>query len=390
MAGALDGLVVIDFTNHLSGPYCAMILADQGADVIKVERPGKGDDLRQSPPHVNGEGAPFMLWNRNKRSIALDLKDPADLETAHRLVATADVMIENFRPGVAERVGLGYAAMAKLNPGLVYCSISGFGQTGPYSPRGGFDLVAQAMSGLMTINGPPEGGPYRIPIAISDVAAGMNGAIGVLTALQHRNRTGEGQQVDVSLLDSALAMCVYEAANVFATGQKPERLGQGHRGSAPYQIFPTQDGWFALGASQQRFWEDCCRIIGADALLDDPRFTEKKDRVARQQELAALLAPYFERETTQHWFERFDAANIPCGPVMDHLQTLSDPHILARGMVADVDHSIAGKGRTLGTPINLGRTPGGVRGPAPALDQHRDEILADLARREAASRDAAE
>ncbi|MEQ9123030.1 MAG: CoA transferase, partial [Alphaproteobacteria bacterium] len=175
MAGALDGLVVIDFTNHLSGPYCAMILADQGADVIKVERPGKGDDLRQRTPHVNGEGAPIMLWNRNKRSIALDLKDPADLETAHRLVATADVMIENFRPGVAERVGLGYAAMAKLNPGLVYCSISGFGQTGPYSPRGGFDLVAQAMSGLMTINGPPEGGPYRIPIAISDVAAGMIG-----------------------------------------------------------------------------------------------------------------------------------------------------------------------------------------------------------------------
>lgn len=381
MPGALDGLKVIDFTNHLSGPYCAMILADQGADVIKVERPGKGDDLRASPPHIAGEGAPFMLWNRNKRSIALDLKDPDDLATAIALVETADVMVENFRPGVVKRLGLGYEAMAALNPGLVYCSISGFGQTGPYSPRGGFDLVAQAMSGLMTINGPPEGGPYRIPIAISDVAAGMNGAIGVLTALQHRNRTGEGQQVDVALLDSALAMCVYEAASVFATGAKPERLGQGHRGSAPYQIFPTADGWFALGASQQRFWEDACRIIGAEELIDDPRFLEKKDRVARQQELAEILAPYFKQQPTDHWFKLFDAKNIPCGPVMNHLETLSDPHVLAREMAAPVNHSVAGPGKTLGTPVKLSKTPGGVRTAAPALDQHRDEVLADLAQR---------
>lgn len=387
MPGALDGLTVIDFTNHLSGPYCAMILGDQGADVIKVERPGRGDDLRASPPHIDGEGAPFMEWNRNKRSIALDLKDPDDLATAIRLVESADVMIENFRPGVAERLGLGYGAMSASNPALIYCSISGFGQTGPYSPRGGFDLVAQAMSGLMTINGPPEGGPYRVPIAISDVAAGMNGAIGVLTALQHRARTGEGQQVDVALLDSALAMCVYEAANVFATGRRPERLGQGHRGSAPYQIFPTKDGWFALGASQQRFWEQTCQVIGAADLAQDPRFLEKKDRVARQQELAELLAPYFRKETTDHWFRQLDALGIPCGPVMNHLETLNDPHIRARGMVADVAHVRAGPGHTLGTPIKLSKTPGGVRTAAPALDQHRAEVLADLARR---GRDAAE
>ncbi len=378
MVGALDKLVVIDFTNHLSGPYCAMILADQGADVIKVERPGKGDDLRQSPPHVNGEGAPFMLWNRNKRSIELDLKNPDDLKTAKELVKTADVMVENFRPGVAERIGIGYETMAELNPSLIYCSISGFGQTGPYSSRGGFDLVAQAMSGLMTINGPPEGGPYRIPIAISDVAAGMNGAIGILTALQHRNKTGEGQQVDVSLLDSALSMCVYEAANVFATGQKPERLGQGHRGSAPYQIFPTKDGWLALGASQQKFWEQTCEIIGADNLISDPRFLEKKDRVARQQELAAILAPYFQKENTKHWFEKLDALGIPCGPVMDHLETLSDPHIIAREMIAKVHHPKAGSGRTLGTPIKLSKTPGGVRRAAPTLGEHNDEVRAQL------------
>jgi len=378
MVGALDKLVVIDFTNHLSGPYCAMILADQGADVIKVERPGKGDDLRQSPPHVNGEGAPFMLWNRNKRSIELDLKNPDDLKTAKELVKTADVMVENFRPGVAERIGIGYETMAELNPSLIYCSISGFGQTGPYSSRGGFDLVAQAMSGLMTINGPPEGGPYRIPIAISDVAAGMNGAIGILTALQHRNKTGEGQQVDVSLLDSALSMCVYEAANVFATGQKPERLGQGHRGSAPYQIFPTKDGWLALGASQQKFWEQTCEIIGADNLISDPRFLEKKDRVARQQELAAILAPYFQKENTKHWFEKLDALGIPCGPVMDHLETLSDPHTIAREMIAKVHHPKAGSGRTLGTPIKLSKTPGGVRRAAPTLGEHNDEVRDQL------------
>ncbi|MGZ0187872.1 MAG: CaiB/BaiF CoA transferase family protein [Alphaproteobacteria bacterium] len=378
MPGALDGLTVIDFTNHLSGPYCAMILGDQGADVIKVERPGKGDDLRASPPHVAGEGAPFMLWNRNKRSITLNLKDPDDLATAIELVETADVMVENFRPGVAERLGLGYEAMVAKNSALIYCSISGFGQTGPYSPRGGFDLVAQAMSGLMSINGPPEGGPYRIPIAISDVAAGMNGAIGILTALQHRAKTGEGQQVDVSLLDSALSMCVYEAANVFATGNKPERLGQGHRGSAPYQIFPTSDGWFALGASQQRFWEQTCAIIGAEHLLEDARFTEKKDRVARQQELAAILAPYFETQPTDHWFQQFDALGIPCGPVMNHLETLSDPHILAREMVADVHHAKAGPGKTLGTPIKLSKTPGGVRAAAPTLGQHHDEVMAEL------------
>lgn len=378
MVGALDKLVVIDFTNHLSGPYCAMILADQGADVIKVERPGKGDDLRQSPPHVNGEGAPFMLWNRNKRSIELDLKNPDDLKTAKELVKTADVMVENFRPGVAERIGIGYETMAELNPSLIYCSISGFGQTGPYSSRGGFDLVAQAMSGLMTINGPPEGGPYRIPIAISDVAAGMNGAIGILTALQHRNKTGEGQQVDVSLLDSALSMCVYEAANVFATGQKPERLGQGHRGSAPYQIFPTKDGWLALGASQQKFWEQTCEIIGADNLISDPRFLEKKDRVARQQELAAILAPYFQKENTKHWFEKLDALGIPCGPVMDHLETLSDPHIIAREMIAKVHHPKAGSGRTLGTPIKLSKTLGGVRRAAPTLGEHNDEVRDQL------------
>jgi len=378
MVGALDKLVVIDFTNHLSGPYCAMILADQGADVIKVERPGKGDDLRQSPPHVNGEGAPFMLWNRNKRSIELDLKNPDDLKTAKELVKTADVLIENFRPGVAERIGIGYETMAELNPSLIYCSISGFGQTGPYSSRGGFDLVAQAMSGLMTINGPPEGGPYRIPIAISDVAAGMNGAIGILTALQHRNKTGEGQQVDVSLLDSALSMCVYEAANVFATGQRPERLGQGHRGSAPYQIFPTKDGWLALGASQQKFWEQTCEIIGADNLISDPRFLEKKDRVARQQELAAILASYFQKENTKHWFEKLDALGIPCGPVMDHLETLSDPHIIAREMIAKVHHPKAGSGRTLGTPIKLSKTPGGVRRSAPTLGEHNDEVRAQV------------
>ncbi|MEM8977286.1 MAG: CoA transferase, partial [Pseudomonadota bacterium] len=236
---SLSHIKVIDLTSHLAGPYCAMILGDHGADVIKVENPKGGDQLRQTPPFQEGESAPFMLWNRNKRSVALDLKDSTDHETLLRMVECADVMIENYKPGTAKRLGLHYEAMAKINPRLIYCSISGFGQTGPYAPRGGFDLIACGMSGLMSINGPPDGPPYRIPMPVTDVCGGMNGAIGVLTALAAREQTGKGQHVDTSLYESGIALGVYEAAGVFANGEVPERLGQAHRGSAPYQLFPT-------------------------------------------------------------------------------------------------------------------------------------------------------
>ena len=381
MTAALTGLRVIDLTSNLSGPYCAMILADQGADVIKVENPAGGDDMRRTPPFVGGESAPFMLWNRNKRSVVLDLKSPEGKEACRRLARSADVLIENFRPGVAERLGLGYEALSAENPRLVYCSISGFGQTGPYRGRGGFDLITQAMSGLAAINGPVDGPPMRLPIAISDVSAGMFGAIGVLTALAAREKTGRGQQVDVSLLESAVSLGVYEAASYFATGEVPKKLGQAHRGSAPYQILETQDGWIALGASSQNLWTKTLKVLGCEELADDPRFREKADRVRNNDVLVALLQERFRQHPTAYWFERLDAEGIPAGPVMDHGQVFADPQIAARGMVAEVEHPTAGRTRTLGVTVKLSDTPGAVRRAAPRLGEHTEEVLAEIGMR---------
>ena len=270
MTAALDGLRVVDLTSYLSGPYCAQILADQGADVIKIERPEIGDDTRGIPPFVNGESAAFILWNRNKRSIVLDLKTPEGLDACIKLAMEADILIENFKPGTATKLGIGYEQLKAHNPRLIYCSISGFGQTGPYRSRGGFDLITQGMSGLMVVCGEKDGPPFRLPIAISGVAAGMYGAIGVLSALAARERTGEGQHVDVSLLDSAIALGVYEAAEYFTTRERPERLGQAHRGSSPYQVFETKNGWITFGASPVHLWVRLCSMLDCEELANDP------------------------------------------------------------------------------------------------------------------------
>ena len=385
MTGALAHLKVVDMTSNLSGPYCAMLLADQGADVIKVERKGQGDVLRATPPFVGEESAPFMLWNRNKRSIELDLKDAGDVEVCKRLAAQADIFIENWRPGVAERLGLGYAALAELNPRLVYCSISGFGQTGPYSPRGGFDLIAQAMSGLMAVGGDEDGPPHRLPIAISDTSAGMYACVGILSAIASREVTGRGQQVDVSLYESAISKGVYEAAWYFATGERPAKLGQQHRGSSPYQVFQTANGWLVLGAAQDNLWRKACAVLGCEALIEDPRFVTKADRVANNKALVALLQERFITDTSEAWFEKLDAQGIPAGPVRYHDEVFTDPHVLSRDMVVEVEHSTAGRYKTLGTPIKLSATPGGVRRPAPVLGEHSDEIRRNLAARDKAA-----
>lgn len=354
-----------------------MILADHGADVIKVENPKGGDPLRQTPPFQDGESAPFMLWNRNKRSVALDLKDPADHEALLEMVRVADVMIENFKPGTAERLGIHYAAMAELNPQLIYCSISGFGQTGPYGHRGGFDLIACGMSGLMSINGPPEGPPYRIPMPVTDVCGGMNGAIGVLIALAARSQTGKGQHVDTSLYESGIALGVYEAAGVFATGEVPERLGQAHRGSAPYQLFPTADGYVTIGGAQDNFWRGTCKILGCEHLVDDPRFKTKADRVAHNKELVPELEVFFKKQTTAALCEQFEAAGIPAGPVMNHVEVFNDPQTIAREMVTEVEHSKVGRMKAIGVPVKLSATPGSVRRAAPLLGEHSDEVIAE-------------
>ena len=374
---SLSHLKVLDLTTHLSGPYAAMLLADHGADVVKVERPGGGDDTRLTPPFVDGESAPFMLWNRNKRSITLNLKDPNDLARFKALVEVADVVIENYKPGTAKRLGIDYASLAAINDRLVYCSISGFGQTGPYSHRGGFDLIACGMTGLMSINGPPEGDPYRIPIPVTDLAGGMNGATGILLALAARERTGRGQHVDTSLFESGLALGVYEAANVFTNGEVPQRLGQRHRGSAPYQIFPTQDGYMTIGGANQAFWEQACAILGCEHLVSDKRFITKADRVANAAVLADELIPYFQAQSTDYWCERFEAAGIPAGPVMNHVQALNDPQAQARNMVVEVEHSKLGKTKTLGVQVKLSETPGSVRRGAPLVGEHNDEVFTD-------------
>lgn len=376
MPGALAGLTVLDVTNHLSGPYCAMLLADHGADVIKIERPGSGDDARKMPPFVGGEGAPFMVWNRNKRSIVLDLKSAEGKETALRLVDRADILIENNRPGAMDRLGLGWAALHARNPRLILGSISGFGQTGPYRERGGFDLVAQGMSGLMSVSGPADGPPHRLPIAISDVAAGMHLAIGVLAAVEARHRTGRGQHVETSLLESALSLEVYEAAHVFATDTRPERLGQAHRGSSPYQAMPTADGWITVGAGQQNFWERLTEILGAPELAKDARFLTNADRVHNNDALVAILGTHLSKRPSQHWLDAMDAAGIPCGPILHCDEVLADPHILARDMVVETDHPTAGRFRTLGVPVKMSETPGAVTRPAPRLGEHTAEILA--------------
>jgi crotonobetainyl-CoA:carnitine CoA-transferase CaiB-like acyl-CoA transferase len=375
---ALDGVRVLDLTTQLSGPYCAMILGDLGADVVKIERPGVGDDARATSPQINGESANFMTYNRNKRSVTLDLKHPEGRAIALRLAEHADVVLENFKPGTAARLGIGYDDVRAVNRRAIYGSISGFGQTGPYRERGGFDRIAQGMSGVMSINGEEGGPPLPLPIPISDIGTGMFAAIGVLAALAARARTGEGQHVDTSLLETPIAWSIYEAASYFATGQVPERLGPGHRAGAPYQAFRTKDRWLNLGGGSPRFWPRICELLGVPELADDPRFKALADRVKNRKELEVLLEARIMTDTTAAWLERFEAAGIPAGPILTYDEVFADPQVLHREMVVPVEHPTAGRTRVLGIPVKLSATPGRIRRPAPTLGQHTDEVLGEL------------
>jgi crotonobetainyl-CoA:carnitine CoA-transferase CaiB-like acyl-CoA transferase len=315
-----------------------------------------------------------MLWNRNKRGVRLDLKSADDLAIFWDLVDGADVVLENFRPGVMDKLGIGWAALSARNPRLVLGSISGFGQTGPYARRGGFDLMIQAMSGLMSVTGPKDGPPYRIPLAISDVGAGLYLTIGVLAALRARETTGKGQWVETSLLEATVSLGVYEAANYFASGERPEKLGQAHRGSSPYQVFQTADGWLTIGGAQQNFFRKLCEMIGRPALADDPRFKTNAQRVKHNDALVAILQEAVRQRSTADWMTALEAEGIPAGPVLHHDEVFADPQILARGMVAEVEHAKAGRQKTLGVPIKMSATPGGVRRAAPALGQHDADL----------------
>ena len=373
----LDGLRVIDLTQAMAAPYCTMNLAGLGADVIKVEPPG-GEEQRRGATSRHGHSGSFMAINRNKRGITLDLKTPEGVEVMHRLVRTADVFVQNYRPGAAGRLGVDYETLKRLNPRLIYCSVSGFGSTGPYASRGGYDLIAQGMSGIISVTGEEDGAPAKAGIPVSDLAAGLFGAYGVLCALEHRETTGEGQFVDTSLLEAAMALTVWESTEHWTTGRTPKALGSAHRLSAPYQALRASDGWFTVGAANDKLFDAFCRAIGRPDLLDDPRFAGRAARLQHRQALVDEIEQTTAKETRAHWLARLDEEGVPAGPINTYPEALSDPHTLARGMVVDLVHPGAGPIKALGVPVHLSETPGAVDRPAPLIGQHNDEILAEL------------
>ncbi|MDE2686204.1 MAG: CoA transferase [Chloroflexota bacterium] len=372
----LQGIKVIDFSQILAGPFCTMLLSDMGADVIKIEKPNGGDDTRRyGPPFIEGESAAFLTLNRNKRSIVLDLKSEQGIAVVRRMLEDADVMIHNFRPGVVDRMGLGYDDVSALNSAIVYCTVSGFGTTGPYSSRAGFDLVAQGMSGLMSINGFPGAPPAKVGVPMADLNTGMFCAYGILTAYINRLSTGKGQHVDASLIESGIAYTLYESATYFATGEVAGPLGSAHRMIAPYQAFATQDGYINIGAANQNNWERMCRAIGREDLLDDDRFASNPERMVSIEALTPIMEETFRTKTTSHWVEILETAGVPCGPIYNIEQVYSDPHVQSREMSVALEHPKAGGIRNIGVPVKLSDTPGSVRTPAPLLGQHSDEVL---------------
>ncbi len=372
----LAGLTVLDFTRVLSGPYCTMLLADMGARVIKLEQPGRGDDTRGwGPPFVNGESAYFLSINRNKESLTLDLKQPSAQPILASLLPRADILVENFRPGTMERLGLGYATLAAKYPRLIYCSISGFGQTGPRREEPGYDAVMQGEAGLMSITGDASGPPYRLGVAIADIVSGMFAAQGITLALLARVRTDRGQRVDIGMLDATAALLTYQAGIYFATGTTPRRMGNRHPTIVPYETFHASDGDFVVAVGNDDQFRRFCRIIGAEALPDDERFSTNRARVVHYNELRPLLVERLRARTRQEWVRDLKAAGVPCGSVREVGEVLADPQLDARRMIETVNHVTAGAIRLLGVPIKLSDTPGSVRIAPPGLGQHTDGIL---------------
>ncbi|MEZ2389530.1 CaiB/BaiF CoA transferase family protein [bacterium RCC_150] len=376
---ALAGLLVLDLTRILSGPFATMTLADFGADVIKIEQPGQGDDTRQwGPPFQGEEAAYFLAVNRNKRSLAVDLKSPEGLDAVRRLALKADVLVENFRPGTAERLGLGYEELSRDNPGLVYASISGYGQTGPDAQRPGYDAIAQARSGIMSVTGESDGPPVRVGVSSADLVAGMWATVGILAALHEKQRTGLGQWVDISLLDGSVSWLTYVSSGFFASGETPRRYGSAHPTIAPYQAFATADGFVMVAVGNDSLWRSFARALDREDLAADERFAKNPSRVAHRAVLIPLIEDIMLTRTTTEWVEALDAAGVPVGPIQTVDQALNDPQVLARGMVADLQHPTVGALKVVGCPVRLTRTPPSVRTAPPVLGQHTDEVLSHL------------
>lgn len=374
----LTGLRVLELTNYMAGPFCAMVLADLGADVIKVENPNGGDLSRANPPFVHGEGAGFMALNRNKRSVAINLKHPEGRDLLLALAEKADVLIENFRPGTTRDLGVHYEAVRERNPAIIYAAVSAFGQTGPYGPRAGLDLIVQGMSGLMSITGEEGGPPIKPGAPIADLTAALYTANAIQAAYIHKLKTGEGQFIDVSLFESAVALEAWETSGYLANGEVPKPLGSAHRTSAPYQAFRTSDGYVTIGATSPNNWRACCVVLGIEHLERDGRFETNAVRKANQDELAALIEAITLSNSSEHWYRKFEDAGVPCGILNRIDQVVVDPHLIERGFVVDLPHTRAGTVRAMGSPMHLAATPVRMERAGPLLGEHTDEILGTL------------
>lgn len=372
----LDGITVLDFSRVLAGPYCTMQLGDLGARVIKIEQPGRGDDTRAwGPPFVGGESAYFLSINRNKESLALDLKHERARPIVEALLARADIVVENFRPGTMERLGLDYGAIAPRHPRVVYCSISGFGQTGPRHMEAGYDAMMQAEGGLMSITGAADGPPFRLGVAIADIATGMLAVQAILAALLVRHKTGRGQRIDIAMLDAVAALLTYQASFVFAAGSAPHRMGNRHPSIAPYDTFPSADGDFVLAVGNDDQFARVAALVREPGLAADPQFATNAARVTNCDALRAILVRAFASRRRNDLLRDLTAAGVPCGAVRTVPEALVDPQLTAREMIVPLEHATAGPIRVLGTPLKLSETPASIRTPPPTLGQHTDAIL---------------
>lgn len=379
----LSGIRVLDITQVMAGPFCCMLLGDMGADVIKIEPPKTGDSTRHSMGfRLKGEDSPgFLALNRNKRSITLDLKNEADRDVLYALVKTADVVVENARPGVAARLGMGYDTLSAINPRLIYASISGFGQTGPWAQRPGFDLIAQAMSGVLSSNGFPGMEPAKNSIAVADLGAGLFSVYAILSAVIGREKSGVGQYIDASLLEAAMGLSIWETTELWGTGKSPTPIGSANRMSGPYQAVLAKDGWFVIGAANQGLWLTFLKILGREELQDVPEYSTNAARVANRIELISELAPTFLTRTSQEWIDALLGAGVPAAPILDYEQAMASEQAVARNMVMDVAHPVEGTFKSLGFPVKMMGTPQEVRLPPPLINEHGEEIRRELRER---------
>lgn len=380
MTGPLDGLRVLDLSRVMSGPYASMLLADYGADVVKIEEPDKGDETRTwYPPQIDGDAAYYLSANRNKRSVTLNLSSNEGLEIFYKLAVKSDVILENFRPGVAKKLRVDYDNVSKINDGIIYCSISGFGQTGPYKNLPGYDLVVFAMGGIMSFTGEEGRSPVRVNVPIADMGAGVFAVTGILAALNYRERSGRGQYIDVSMHDVQISYLTHQAMNYVATGKNPERAGSMHANLAPYQAFQSSDSHFVLAIGNDKLWGDFCRKIGKPEWAEDSRFRTNPDRLRNRSELISLLEDLFSKNTSAYWINLAREAGVPVAPILEVSQALSDPHVIAREMVEQVTNPKTGKKvKLLGTPVKFSETKTSIRSFPPALGEHTEEVLRDL------------